>query len=114
MQYGTRHNHIIIETADLYNRGNDDNSSSKQQQTNMALVVGGGNNAPTTIAHHQLDDDRALAMFNQALKVVSRRSAAVAQLLEAVARALAVGETQLDSIRLDGLQATDEDLEVRR
>lgn len=76
----------------------------------MALVVGG--NAPT-IAHH-LDNDRALAMFNQALKVVSRRSAAVAQLLEAVTRALAVGETQLDSIRLDGAQATDEDVEVRR
>lgn len=75
----------------------------------MALGVGGN----ASIAH-QADNDKSLAMFATALKVVSRRSAAVAQLLEAVTRALAIGETQLDSIRLDGLQATDEDVEVRQ
>lgn len=75
----------------------------------MALGVGGD----ASIAY-RADHNGALAMFATALKVSSRRSAAVAQLLEVVARALAVGETQLDSIRLDGLQATDDDVEVRR
>lgn len=59
------------------------------------------------------DSDRALAMFASALKIGSKRSIAVAQLLEAAHRALAVGETQLDGVRLDGLRVSNEDVEVR-
>lgn len=73
----------------------------------MSLGAGGS----SAIAY-QADNDRALSMFATALKVASRRSTTVAQLLECANRALAVGETQLDSVRLDGLQATDDDVEV--
>lgn len=73
----------------------------------MSLGTGG-----SSVIAYEADNDRALSMFATALKVASRRSTAVAQLLECANRALAVGETQLDSIRLDGLQATDEDVEV--
>lgn len=74
----------------------------------MSLDFGG----ISTVAYHA-DNDRALAMFATALKIASGRSTAVAQLLECANRALAVGETQLDSVRLDGVRATDEDVEVR-
>lgn len=74
----------------------------------MSLDFGGA----STVAYHA-DNDRALAMFATALKIASTRSTAVAQLLESANRALAVGETQLDSVRLDGLRATDEDVEVQ-
>lgn len=74
----------------------------------MSLDFGG----ISTVAYHA-DNDRALAMFATALKIASTRSTAVAQLLESANRALAVGETQLDTVRLDGLRATDEDVEVR-
>lgn len=73
----------------------------------MSLAVGGA----SPVAYHA-DEDRALSMFAAALKIASTRSTAVFQLLESANRALAVGETQLDSIRLDGLRATDEDVEV--
>lgn len=59
------------------------------------------------------ENDRALATFAAALKTVSRGSETVGQLLEAVNRAVGVGETQLDSVRLNGLRASDEDVEVR-
>lgn len=75
----------------------------------MSLEFGG----ISAVAYHA-DNDRALAMFATALKIASARSTAVAQLLESANRALAVGETQLDTVRLDGLRATDDDVEVRR
>lgn len=74
----------------------------------MSLDIGGH-----VTAVYQGENDRALATFAAALKKVSRRSATVGQLLEAVNRASGVGETQLDSVRLNGLQASDEDVEVR-
>ncbi|CAN0005615.1 unnamed protein product [Ectocarpus fasciculatus] len=60
---------------------------------------------------YQAGSYKALAMFAAALKSGTRRSTAVAQLWETVSRALAVGEVQLDTIRLQGLQVTDEDIE---
>lgn len=63
---------------------------------------------------YQAGSYKALAMFAAALKSVTRRSMAVAQLWETVSRAVAVGEVQLDTIRLEGLQVTDEDVEVRQ
>lgn len=60
----------------------------------------------------QSHDDKALEMFATALNVGSKRSVALAQLLEVTNKALAVGETQLDGIRLDGLRVTDEEVEV--
>lgn len=63
---------------------------------------------------YQAGSYKALGMFAAALKSVTRRSMAVAQLWETVSRAVAVGEVQLDTIRLEGLQVTDEDVEVRQ
>lgn len=57
-------------------------------------------------------DDKALEMFATALNVGSKRSVALSQLLEVTHKALAVGETHLDGIRLDGLRVTDEEVEV--
>lgn len=59
-----------------------------------------------------VENDRSLAMFATALKIPSKRSISVAQLLEATHKALANGETTVDSIRLDGLRVKDEDVEV--
>lgn len=71
--------------------GPDDDMSAQQQQSH---------------------DDKALEMFATALNVGSKRSVALAQLLEVTNKALAVGETRLDGIRLDGLRVTDEEVEV--
>lgn len=60
----------------------------------------------------EAENNRALAMFSAAIHIGSKRSAALAQLSEAAKRALAGGERQLDSIRLNGLRITDEDVEV--
>lgn len=68
----------------------------------------------TSVNGFATDGGRALAMFASALKITAKRSTAVGQLLEAAHRALAHGETQLDSIRLNGLRVSDEDVEVRR
>lgn len=54
----------------------------------------------------------ALEMFATALNIGSKRSSAVAFLLEAVNRALEAGEAQLDGVRLDGLRVTNEDVGV--
>lgn len=54
----------------------------------------------------------ALEMFATALNIGSKRSLAVAFLLEAVNRALEAGEAQLDGVRLDGLRVTNEDVGV--
>lgn len=64
------------------------------------------------LQQQQSHDDKALEMFATALNVGSKRSAALSQLLEVTNKALAVGETHLDGIRLDGLRVTDEEVEV--
>ena len=60
----------------------------------------------------QCQNEKALEMFATALNVGSKRSVALSQLLEVTKKALAVGETHLDGIRLDGLRVTDEEVEV--
>lgn len=56
---------------------------------------------------------QALFKFITALKVGAQRSPTVTGgLLEAVSKAMDAGEVQLDSVRLNGLRVTNDDVEV--